>query len=77
MDTSVGMPLNDAQLEVLQLLASGLSDSEMAQLRQMIVSFKFRLVEERAQKAAEAKGLTMTQINSFPAQHYRKTRKKL
>jgi hypothetical protein len=77
MNMSVGMPLNDAQLEVLQLLASGLSDSEMTQLRQMIVSFKFRLVEERAQKAAETTGLTMSQINSFPAQHYRKTHKKL
>lgn len=76
MNASIEMPLNNAQLEVLQLLASGLSDAEMAQLRQMIVSFKFRLVEERAQKAAENKGLTIAQINAFPAQHYRKTRKK-
>ena len=76
MNTGLAMPLNEAQVEILQLLASGLSDDEMKQLRQMVVSFKFRLVEERARLAAQKKGLSLEQINNLSTQHHRKRAKK-
>ena len=76
MNSVLTMPLNEAQVEILQLLASDLSNDEMAQLRQMVISFKFRLVEERARLAAQKRGLTLEQINDFPNQHHRRKIKK-
>ena len=72
MNTGLTMPLNEAQVEILQLLASGLSNEELVQLRQMVVSFKFRLVEERVRLAAQKQGLTLEQINDFSNQHHRR-----
>lgn len=49
-------PLNPAQLELLQVFAGGLTDEQMAELRRVILDFKFRRVTALADEFVDAKG---------------------
>jgi hypothetical protein len=64
-------PLNTAQVEVLQLLAGGLSEEELGELRRILRTFKFKLISERAAKIAAAKGWTKEDIDAISYGHRR------
>ncbi len=49
-------PLNPAQLELLQVFAGGLTDEQMAELRRVLLDFKFRRVTALADEFVDAKG---------------------
>jgi hypothetical protein len=62
---------NTAQVEVLQLLAGGLNEEELGELRQILIHFKFKLVSERAAKIAKARGWTQKDIDAISYGHRR------
>ncbi len=64
-------PFNTAQVEVLQLLAGGLNEDELGELRQILIHFKFKLVAERAAKIAKARGWTKEDIDAISYGHRR------
>jgi len=51
----VPFPLNPAQLELLQLFAGGLTEEQLAELRRILLDFKFRRVTALADQFAEEK----------------------
>lgn len=48
--------LNPAQLELLQLFAGGLSESQFSELKEILIDFKFKRVTALADKFVEEKG---------------------
>ena len=52
----VPFPLNPAQLELLQLFAGGMTEDQMAELRRILLDFKFRRVTALADQVADEKG---------------------
>ena len=71
MEAVLNKPFNAAQIELIQLLASDLESTELMELRKMLVAFRFRIVEERAERIAQAKGWTAEKINSMSQEHHR------
>jgi hypothetical protein len=58
-------PFNTAQVEILQLLAGGLSEEKLAELRRVLRTFKFKLISDRPARIAAAKGWTKEDINDI------------
>ncbi len=71
MEAVMNKPFNTAQIELIQLLAQGLDNHELVELRKILVAFRFRLVEERAERIALAKGWSEEQINQMSQEHLR------
>ena len=71
MNTILDKPFNAAQIELMQLLANNLDSNELVELRQLLISFRFRLVEERAERIAKNKGWSEEQINQMSQEHLR------
>ncbi len=71
MEVVLNKPFNTAQIELIQLLAQDLDTQELMELRKILVAFRFRLVEQRAERIAQTKGWTDEQINQMSQEHYR------
>ncbi|MEM6319478.1 MAG: hypothetical protein AAF960_17535 [Bacteroidota bacterium] len=71
MDSSLQMPFNEAQVEILKLFSQGLTDKQTEELRRILIAFRFKLLDEQAKKVATKKGLTMQQINAVSKEHNR------
>ena len=71
MEAVLNKPFNKAQIELIQLLAQDLETEELAELRKLLVAFRFNLVEQRAERIAQAKGWTEAQINQMSQEHHR------
>ena len=56
--TTLQQPFNAAQLELLQLFAAGISDQELANLRQTLLEFRFQRISDMADKILDSKGWT-------------------
>jgi hypothetical protein len=54
--------LNEAQRELLQLFAGGLTDEQMKELRRMLLDFKFKRVTALADKFVDERGWTSEDI---------------
>ena len=54
--------LNPAQLELLQLFAGGLTEEQLAELRRILLDFKFRRVTALADQFVDEKGWTSEDI---------------
>jgi hypothetical protein len=52
----MSLPFNPAQLEIIQLFATGISEEELIRLRQILIDFKFNRVTALADKILDAKG---------------------
>jgi len=50
-------PFNEAQLELLKVLAMNLTDAEMKELKKILLAFQFNRISEMADKLLEAKGI--------------------
>ena len=64
-------PFNGAQIELIQILAQDLDTAELTELRKVLIAFRFRLVEERAERIAQNKGWTTEHINQMSQGHHR------
>jgi thermostable 8-oxoguanine DNA glycosylase len=71
MEAVLNKPFNTAQIELIQLLAQDLDSQELAELRKILVAFRFKLVEERAERIAQAKGWSDEQVNQLSQEHFR------
>ncbi len=71
MEAVLNKPFNKAQIELIQLLAQDLETEELAELRKLLVAFRFNLVEQRAERIAQAKGWTEEQVNQMSQEHNR------
>lgn len=71
MEAVLNKPFNAAQIELIQLLANDLETTELMELRKMLIAFRFRLVEERAERIANNKGWTEEKINLMSQEHHR------
>jgi hypothetical protein len=75
MEAVLNKPFNEAQIELIQLLAHDLDNHELLELRKLLVAFRFKLVEERAERIAQSKGWSEEQINQMSQEHLRTTYK--
>ncbi len=71
MEAVLNKPFNAAQIELLQLLAQDLDKEELMELRKLLVSFRFKLVEQRAERIVQTRGWTDEQINQLSQEHNR------
>jgi hypothetical protein len=71
MEKVLKTPFNAAQIELMQLLANDLESNELIELRKLLVSFRFRLVEARAEKIAKSNNWSEAQINQISQEHHR------
>ena len=71
MDSSFPMPFNNAQVEILKLFSQGLSEEQTEELRQVLISFRFKLLDEHVQKVAAKKKMTLSNINKASQEHRR------
>jgi predicted flap endonuclease-1-like 5' DNA nuclease len=69
--TNVQVPMNEAQIELLKLFATGLQEHQMKALKQMLISFQFRLLEEEVEKAAQEKNITDADVEKALDEHWR------
>lgn len=65
MEAVLNTPFYAAQIELIQLLATDLETEELMELRKVLIAFRFKLVEERAERIAKAKDWTAAQINQM------------
>lgn len=75
MSTVLQTPLNDAQVEILQLFSEGLTNEQLQELRDLLIEFRFRLLDEQILKVAEEKNLTYSKIEKLSKEHHRTTYK--
>lgn len=71
MDSSLPMPFNNAQVEILKLFSQGLSDKQTEELRRVLIAFRFKLLDEHVEKVAANKKLTLAKINKASHEHHR------
>jgi len=71
MDSSLPMPFNNAQVEILKLFSQGLSDEQTEELRRVLIAFRFKLLDEHVTKVAVKKKMTLEKINKVSQEHYR------
>ena len=71
MEAVLNKPFNGAQIELIQILAQDLDTNELMALRKVLIAFRFRLVEERAERIAQSKGWTTEHINQMSQEHHR------
>lgn len=64
-------PLNEAQVEILKLFAGGLTPPQIRELRQLLISFKFKLLDEAVEKAAKQRNITDADIEKALSEHWR------
>ncbi len=71
MDSSLPMPFNNAQVEILKLFSQGLSDEQTEELRRVLIAFRFKLLDEHVKTVAVKKKLTLAEINKISKEHHR------
>jgi hypothetical protein len=63
--------LSNAQIEILKLMADNLSESELADLKKILLAFKLQRVVQLADKAWDEKGWSQETMDKFLQTHMR------
>ncbi len=71
MGTILKTPFTEAQVEILKLFTNELTDLQMTELRQLLIAFKFKLLDAHIEKVSAAKGLTDDDIEKVSFEHRR------
>ena len=69
MDSSLQMPFNKAQVEILKLFSQGLTDTQTEELRKVLIAFRFKLLDEHVTKLAIRKNVSLEEINRVSQEH--------
>ena len=77
MGTVLTTPFNEAQVEILKLFSSGLTDKQLDELRKLLITFKFQLLDTHVEKIISEKGLTDDDIEKVSSEHWRTPYKRL
>ena len=73
MDTALQTPFNPAQVEILKLFSQGLTNEQLEELRRVLITFRFKLLDEHVQQVVKKKGMSIESINAVSKEHFRKS----
>ncbi|MBI5915492.1 MAG: hypothetical protein HY842_08950 [Bacteroidetes bacterium] len=73
MQTILQPPYNPAQIEILKLFSQGLTEAQVEELRQLLITFRFKILDEHVEAAVHKKGLTKKEIDKASSEHRRTT----
>ncbi len=65
-------PFSNAQIELLKLFSTNLTDSDLVELKRILLEFKFRRVTAMADKLWDEKGWNNDDMNRLLHTHMRK-----
>ena len=68
---TLNVPLNNAQLEIVQLFQSNLNDTELTELKKLLVAYKAERLVRKINQVWENKGWTQDNMNDFLQMHLR------
>ena len=71
MGNILNTPFNEAQVEILKLFSSDLTDRQLDELRQLLTAFKFQLLNAHIEKVVAVKGMTDADIENASFEHWR------
>jgi len=71
MEALLQTPFNTAQVEILKLFSQELTDEQLEELRQVLIAFRFKLLDKHVEQVVAQKGLTETQVNQASWEHRR------
>ena len=71
MHSPISTPFNNAQLELLKLFSTELSEKDLAVLKRILLRFKFERVTEMTDKVWEEKGWTDEDVEKIIHTHMR------
>lgn len=71
MGASFQQPFTDAQIELLGLFKLDLKDSDMKELREVLLEFKFRKLQEKVEQLSDEKGYTDNDFMAMGNEHNR------
>ena len=66
-------PFSEAQLELLKLFNTSLNDSELSELKQILLDFKFRKLQQIIERDIQNKGYTEQDFQKMDGEHNRTT----
>lgn len=75
MGLAIQTPFSEAQLELLSLFKMKLNNSDLEELRQLLLEFKFRKLQENIEQVADEKGYTEEKFEAMQQEHNRTTYK--
>ena len=67
------MPFNDAQLKLMQLMASGISDEAMKDLKKFLLEFRANQISIMANKLLDKKGIFDSKSLAIEARKMKKS----
>ena len=71
MGAALKMPFNEAQIEILKLFTGNLTESQLQELRQVLIAFKFKLLDAHIESINSEKGLSDDDIEKISSSHRR------
>ncbi|MFN3851698.1 MAG: hypothetical protein ACK4NY_19835 [Spirosomataceae bacterium] len=71
MSLAVQTPFTDAQLELLSLFNTKLTQSDMQELRQLLLEFKFRKLQNMIEEVSDEKGYLQKDFDNMANEHNR------
>jgi hypothetical protein len=71
MGVAIQPPFTEAQIELLSLFKVKLNQSDMQELRQLLLEFKFRKLQENIEQITEGKGYTEQDFDNMKQEHNR------
>ena len=71
MGDTLKLPLSNIQLELLKLCADNFSDEELAEVKALLVKWRFQKLREAAGKVWEEKGWTAEDMERLRSEHLR------
>ena len=71
MNSQIQLPLSNVQLELLKLFAENLAESELLEVKKLLVEWRFRKLKDAANKAWDEKGYTPADMERLLHQHER------
>ncbi len=71
MGVNIQPPFTEAQIELLSLFKVKLNQSDMQELRQLLLEFKFRKLQENIEQISEEKGYTEQDFDKMQQEHNR------
>lgn len=71
MSLAVQTPFTEAQLELLSLFNTTLTQSDMQELRRLLLDFKFRKLQNMIEEVSDEKNYTKEKLKKMGSEHNR------
>ncbi len=67
----IQQPLNEAQIEILKLFSSGLTPVQFQEFRQLLITFRFKLLDQQVENVVAKKNISDETIEKASFEHLR------